>query len=197
MILPVVAYGNPILRKVCDIITSEYPDLDRLIADMWETVYNSNGVGLAAPQINRAIRLFVIDTIQIVEDFNDEDKRKYPNEVAIKQVFINARKIEETGTIWPYNEGCLSIPKVREDIQRTSNVRLSYLDENFVQHEQEFHGITARVIQHEYDHIEGKLFVDRLSPLRKMLLKRKLTDISKGIVDVDYKMKFPFQSRRK
>ena len=191
MILPVVAYGSPILRKVCDDITPEYPELKKLLADMWETLYNSNGVGIAAPQVNRPIRLFIIDTIQVVEDFNDEDKRKYPNEVAIKQVFINARKIEETGTIWPYNEGCLSIPKVREDIQRTSNVRLSYLDENFVQHEQEFHGITARVIQHEYDHIEGKLFIDYLSQLKKRLIKKKLDDISAGKVKTDYKMLFP------
>ena len=191
MILPVVAYGSPILRKVCDDITPDYPELKKLLADMWETLYNSNGVGLAAPQINKPIRLFIVDTIQVVEDFNEEDKRKYPNEKAIKQVFINARKIEETGTIWPYNEGCLSIPKVREDIQRTSNVRISYLDEHFVQHEHEFHGITARVIQHEYDHIEGKLFIDYLTQLKKRLIKKKLDDISAGKVKTDYKMLFP------
>ena len=167
MILPVVAYGTPILRKVCDDITPEYAELKKLLADMWDTLYNSNGVGLAAPQINKPIRLFIIDTLQIVEDFNEEDKRKYPNEKAIKQVFINARKIEETGDMWAYNEGCLSIPKVREDIQRAGKVRLSYLDENFEPHEREFHGITARVIQHEYDHIEGKLFIDYLSQLKK------------------------------
>ena len=163
MILPVVAYGNPILRKVADEITPEYPGLKQLIADMWETVYNSNGVGLAAPQINKSIRLFVIDTIQIVKDFDKEDKQKYPDEKPIHQVFINAEKIEDTGDNWAYNEGCLSIPKVREDIQRTQKVRIKYLDENFVAHEGEFDGITARVIQHEYDHIEGKLFIDYLS----------------------------------
>ncbi len=190
MILPVVAYGNPILRKVCDEITPEYPDLGRLISDMWETVYNSNGVGLAAPQINRAIRLFVIDTVQIVEDFNDEDKRKYPGEVPIKQVFINATKIEDTGDFWAYNEGCLSIPKVREDIQRNRLVHLKYYDENFVEHTGIFHGITARVIQHEYDHIEGKLFIDYLSPLKKRLIKKKLDDISSGRVKTDYRMLF-------
>ncbi len=191
MILPVVAYGNPILRKVCDTITPEYPDLGKLIADMWETVYNSNGVGLAAPQINRPVRLFVIDTIQIVEDFNDEDKKKYPGEVPIKQVFINATKIEDTGDTWAYNEGCLSIPKVREDIQRNSKVHIKYFDEHFVEHTGIFHGITARVIQHEYDHIEGKLFIDYLSPLKKRLIKKKLDDISAGKVKTDYRMLFP------
>ncbi len=191
MILPVVAYGSPILRKVCDDITPDYPELKKLLADMWETLYNSNGVGIAAPQINKPIRLFVIDTIQVVEDFNDEDKRKYPGEKAIKQVFINARKIEDTGDLWAYNEGCLSIPKVREDIQRTTNVRLSYMDENFVQHEQEFTGITARVIQHEYDHIEGKLFIDYLTQLKKRLIKKKLDEISMGKVKTDYRMLFP------
>src|ERR1035437_940182 len=160
MILPVVAYGSPILRKICEDIAPNHPDLNRLISDMWETLYNSNGVGLAAPQINKPIRLFVIDTAQVVDDFNEEDRRKYPNEVPTKQVFINARKIEDTGNLWPYNEGCLSIPKVREDIHRTSHVRIKYFDENFTEQEGTFHGITARVIQHEYDHTEGKLFID-------------------------------------
>ncbi len=191
MILPVVAYGHPVLRKVCEDISADYAGLEKLIADMWDTVYNSNGVGIAAPQINRPIRLFLIDTDQIVKDFDDEDKRKYPNEVPIKQVFINARKIEETGDAWPYNEGCLSIPKVREDIQRQPIVRLRYLDENFQEQEGVFHGITARVIQHEYDHIEGKLFIDYLSPLKKRLIKKKLDDISAGKVKVDYRMIFP------
>lgn len=188
MILPVVAYGNPVLRKVCDEIGPDYPGLEKLIADMWETVYNSNGVGLAAPQINKAIRLFIVDTVQIVEDFDDEDKKKYPGEAPIKQVFINAHVIEESGKPWAYNEGCLSIPKIREDIQRNSHVRISWQDENFVEHEATFHGITARVIQHEYDHIEGKLFIDYVSPLKKRLMKKKLDDISKGKIHVDYKM---------
>ncbi|MBE2289421.1 MAG: peptide deformylase [Chitinophagaceae bacterium] len=190
MILPVVAYGSPVLRKVCDDITPEYAGLDKLLADMWETLYNSSGVGLAAPQINKPIRLFLVDTVQIVEDFDDEDKRKYPGEEPIKQVFINAQMIDESGKLWPYNEGCLSIPKVREDIQRHSNIRISFLDENFVEHEREFHGITARVIQHEYDHIEGKLFIDYISPLKKRLLKKKLDDISKGKIHTDYRMIF-------
>ena len=161
MILPVVAYGHPVLRKVCDEITPDYPGLEKLIADMWETVYNSNGVGLAAPQINKPIRLFIIDTVQIVEDFDADDKAKYPGEEPVKQIFINAHKIEETGETWAYNEGCLSIPKVREDIHRNKIIRLRYMDEHFVEHEGTFHGITARVIQHESDHIEGKLFIDR------------------------------------
>jgi len=191
MILPIVAYGTPILRKVCDDITPGYPELKKLLDDMWETLYNSNGVGLAAPQINRPIRLFIIDTVQVVEDFNDEDKRKYPNEVPAKKVFINARKVEETGDTWAYNEGCLSIPKVREDISRASHVRIKYLDENFVEHEESFHGIAARVIQHEYDHIEGKLFIDYLTQLKKRLIKKKLDDISNGKVKTDYRMVFP------
>lgn len=190
MILPVVAYGSPILRKVCDNITPEYPELKKLLADMWESLYNSNGVGLAAPQINKPIRLFIVDTVQIVDDFNDEDKRKYPNEQPIKKVFINAQKVEETGDEWPYNEGCLSIPKVREDIKRQSHVRIKYLDENFNEHEETFHGITARVIQHEYDHIDGKLFIDYLTPLKKRLIKKKLDDISNGKVKTDYRMVF-------
>jgi peptide deformylase len=191
MILPIVAYGHPVLRKVCEDITPEYPELDKLIDNMWDTMYESNGVGVAAPQVNRPIRLFVIDTIQVVESFEEEDKRLYPGEKPIKQVFINAHKIEESGNPWPYNEGCLSIPKIREDIRRGAKVRLRYMDENFAEHEQEFEGITARVILHEYDHIDGKLFIDYLPPLKKRLIKKKLEDISNGKVRVDYKMMFP------
>ncbi|RYD56295.1 MAG: peptide deformylase [Sphingobacteriales bacterium] len=190
MILPIVAYGHPVLRKVAEDITPEYPELKKLIADMWETMYHSNGVGVAAPQINKAIRLFVIDTEQIVEGFDEEDKREYPNEKPTKQVFINARIVEESGKSWAYNEGCLSIPKVREDISRLSHVRIRFMDENFVEQEKEFDGITARVIQHEYDHIEGKLFIDYLPMLKKRLIKKKLEDISAGKVRVDYKMTF-------
>lgn len=191
MILPVVAYGHPVLRKVCDEITPEYPGLEKLMADMWETLYHSNGVGIAAPQINKPIRLFLVDTEQIVADFDDEDRKQYPNEVAIKQVFINAYIVEESGDTWAYNEGCLSIPKVREDIHRHANVHIRYMDENFVEHEGHFHGITARVIQHEYDHIEGKLFIDYISGLKKRLMKKKLDDISAGRVKMDYRMIFP------
>lgn len=191
MVLPVVAYGHPVLRKVCESITNQFPDLDQLIANMWETMYHTNGVGIAAPQINKAIRLFVVDTVQIVESFDDEDKRLYPNEKPLKQVFINAQKIEETGTPWAYNEGCLSIPKVREDVTRGAVVKLRYMDENFQELEGEFDGITARVILHEYDHIEGKLFIDYLPPLKKRLIKKKLDDISVGKVRVDYRMLLP------
>lgn len=190
MVLPIVAYGNPVLRKIADDITPDYPQLNKLIADMWETMYSSNGVGIAAPQVNRAIRLFVVDTEQIVEGFDDQDKKDFPNEKGIKQVFINAHKVEETGDTWKYNEGCLSIPKVREDIARCSHVRMRYMDENFQEHETVFDGITARVILHEYDHIEGKLFIDYLPSLKKRLLKKRLEDISTGKIKVDYRMTF-------
>ncbi len=190
MILPIVAYGHPVLRKVAEDITADYPELKKLVEDMWHTMYESNGVGIAAPQVNRAIRLFVVDTEQIVEGFDDEDKRMYPDERPIKRVFINAHKVEETGDTWMYNEGCLSIPKVREDVSRHARVKLRYMDEDFNEHEEEFYGITARVIQHEYDHIDGKLFIDHLPPLKKRLIKKKLDDISVGKVKVDYRMLF-------
>ena len=191
MILPVVAYGHPVLRREADDVEANYPELKKLIADMWETMYHTNGVGLAAPQINKSVRIFVVDTIQIVEGFDDEDKKDYPNEKPVKKVFINAHKVEESGDMWAYNEGCLSIPKVREDIKRQKFVTINYLDENFVEHEETFTGITGRVIQHEYDHIDGKLFIDYLAPLKKRLLKKKLDDISAGKVKVDYRMLFP------
>ncbi|MFM1828137.1 MAG: hypothetical protein RL624_378 [Bacteroidota bacterium] len=191
MFLPIVAYGQSILRKVGVAIDASYPQLNELIADMWETMYKSNGVGLAAPQINKSIRLFVIDTIQIVEGFDEEDKKEYPNEKGVKKVFINAQIIEESGEEWAYNEGCLSIPKVREDVNRKKVVLIKYQDERFVEHTESFDGITARVIQHEYDHIEGKLFIDHITPLQKRLLKKKLDDISSGKVRVDYRMLFP------
>ena len=188
MVLPVVAYGHPVLRKRCEDITKDYPELEKLIADMWETMYHTNGVGIAAPQINKSIRLFVVDTEQIVENFDDEDRRQYPDGHPTKQVFINAEIIEESGDPWAYNEGCLSIPKVREDIRRNEKIKIRFKDEHFHDQEKEFSGITARVILHEYDHIEGKLFIDYLSPLKKRLLKKKLDDISKGKVKVDYRM---------
>jgi peptide deformylase len=190
MILPIVAYGAPVLRKVCSDITPAYPDLGKLIEDMWETMYASNGVGLAAPQINRDIRLFVVDSSQIFQNQDEEDKGKYADEPGIKQVFINARVKEFDGKEWPYNEGCLSIPKIREDIMRPEEVILEYVDENFQPRTQKFVGITARVIQHEYDHIEGKLFIDYLKPLKKKMLRGKLNDISKGKVKMDYKMMY-------
>lgn len=191
MILPIVAYGSPILRKVCTDITADYPGLEKLIADMWETMYNSNGVGLAAPQINKDIRLFVIDSEQIFANQEEDEKGEFPDEPGYKGVFINAHIKELEGKEWSYNEGCLSIPKIREDVYRSETVTLEYRDEHFVPHLRTFNGITARVILHEYDHTEGKLFIDHIKPLKRKLLKGKLTDISKGKIHVDYRMVFP------
>ena len=191
MILPIVAYGSPILRTLCKDITPDYPDLAKLIEDMWETMYSSSGVGLAAPQVNRDIRLFVIDSSQIFANQDEEDKGKYPDDHGTKQVFINAHIKKLNGEPWAYNEGCLSIPKIREDVVRDEEVTLEYLDENFLPHTNTFNGITARIILHEYDHIQGKLFIDYLKPLKRKLLKGKLDDISKGKISVDYRMSFP------
>lgn len=191
MILPIVAYGADVLRKTALDIAHDYPQLEKLIADMWETMYASNGVGLAAPQINKTIRLFVMDSAQIFEHQEEEDKGEYPDEPGIKKVFINAHITSYDGEEWPYNEGCLSIPKIREDVMRPEEITIEYLDENFHAHTGTFNGITARIIQHEYDHIEGKLFIDYLKPLKKKMLQGKLNDISKGKIKVDYKMAFP------
>jgi len=185
MKLPIVAYGDPVLKKVCAPIENDYPNLNELIENMWETMYNASGVGLAAPQVGLPIRLFVVDTGE-----NDDEPR-------YKKVFINAQILEETGEPWGFTEGCLSIPDIREEVFRKPNILISYYDENWAQHEEEVSGFAARVIQHEYDHIEGKLFTDKLSPLRKALIKSKLDAITKGRVDVDYKMKFPNLKRKK
>ena len=193
MILPIVAYGHPVLRKVARDIDENYPDLKKLLEDMWETMYASNGVGLAAPQVNKDIRVFVIDSAQIFTNMDEEERKShgYPDDPGIKQTFINAHLAEEHGDDWAYNEGCLSIPKIREDIKRAEELTLEYLDENFKKHKNTFSGITGRIILHEYDHIDGKLFIDHISPLKRKLLKRKLDDISKGNISVDYKMLFP------
>jgi peptide deformylase len=191
MILPIVAYGAPILRKICTDITPDYPGLEKLVADMWETMYNSNGVGLAAPQINKDIRLFVIDSGQIFANQEEDEKDEFPDAPGYKGVFINAHIKELNGEEWSYNEGCLSIPKIREDVYRDEEVTLEFADENFIHHSKTFNGITARVILHEYDHIEGKLFIDHIKPLKRKLLQGKLTDISKGKIKVDYRMVFP------
>ena len=191
MILPIVAYGHPVLRKVAEDITPEYPQLDKFIEDMWETMYASNGVGLAAPQVNRSIRVFTVDTIQMFNNMDEEEKDEYPDAPGVKAVFINAHIVELEGEDWAYNEGCLSIPKIREDIYRQESVTLSYYDEYFQKHTKTFTGLTARVILHEYDHIEGRLFIDHVSPLKRKLMKGRLNDISKGKVSVDYKMMFP------
>ena len=192
MILPIVAYGHPVLRKLAKDIMPEYPQLDKLIEDMWETMYTSNGVGLAAPQVNKDIRLFIMDSEQIFRNMeNDEDKNEYADAPGIRQVFINAYLTELDGEEWLYNEGCLSIPKIREDIYRPETVTLRFQDENFISITKNFSGLSARIILHEYDHIEGKLFIDHISPLKRKLMKGKLNDISKGKVNVDYKMLFP------
>lgn len=183
MKLPIFAYGDPILKRVAKDIEPTFPNLKELIADMFETMYAARGVGLAAPQIGHSIRLFIIDATPFNED--EPDLKNF------KKVFINAHIVEETGETWPFNEGCLSIPDIREDIYRCSNLRIAYVDENFVPFEESFKGLAARVIQHEYDHTDGKLFTDHLSPLRKRMIQKKLNDISKGIVKAEYKMKFP------
>lgn len=185
MKLPIVAYGDPVLKKVCVDIDATYPDLQQLISNMFETMNNANGVGLAAPQIGLAIRLFIVDTKA------DEEEEVF------KKVFINAQILEETGEPWAFNEGCLSIPEVREDVMRKPNILIRYYDENWNLHEDKVDGFAARVIQHEYDHIEGKLFTDKLSLLRKQLLRSRLDAISKGNVKTDYKMRFPKQNKKR
>ena len=191
MILPIVAYGHPILRRVCSDIDADYPDLKKLIADMWETMYHSNGMGLAAPQINKAIRLFVIDTQQVFEKSDVEERKGFEGEGGKKIVFINAQITELTGAPWICDEGCLSLPGFREEVSRESTLTIEYLDENFQLKIEKYKGLNARVILHEYDHIEGKLFIDRISPFRKKLLKKKLDDISAGRVKAGYKMLLP------
>ncbi|MEJ7912325.1 MAG: peptide deformylase [Chitinophagaceae bacterium] len=193
MVLPIVAYGHPVLRKVAHNIEPNHQELLKFIADMWDTMYASNGVGLAAPQVAKDIRVFVIDSAQIFTNMDEEDRKDktYPDEPGTKQVFINAQLVDEGGNDWLYNEGCLSIPKIREDIARAEEVTLTFMDEHFTEHTRTYNGITGRIILHEYDHIDGKLFIDHLSILKRKLLKRKLDAISKGAVQVDYKMLFP------
>jgi peptide deformylase len=181
MILPIRAYGDPVLRKKCADIDKDYPGLSELLDNMFATMKSAKGVGLAAPQIGRAIRLFIIDSTHM---FDKPEK-------GIKKIFINAQILEEFDEPWPYEEGCLSIPNIREDVTRKESIKIKYLDENFVEHIEKYDDMTARVIQHEYDHIEGVLFIDKISAFKRQLIKSKLNNISKGNVDVDYKMKFP------
>ena len=182
MILPIYAYGHPILKRVAKPVETTHEKLEELIANMWETMYNADGVGLAAPQIGESLRIFIVDTKQT---YKEEDK-----EQGIKTVFINAQKIDEEGEFWPYEEGCLSIPHIRGEVERQKILKIKYVDENFEEHTKTFDGITARVVQHEYDHLEGVLFLDKLKPLKKRMIKRKLEIIKKGKVDADYLMKF-------
>jgi len=196
MILPIVAYGDPVLRKETEEIDKDHPKLDSILENMFETMYEARGIGLAAPQVNLPIRLFIVDATPFEDDEDlTEEERIFLS--TFKKVFINARIVDESGDEWAFNEGCLSIPEVREDVFRQPEIVIEYLDENFKKHKETFSGIVARIIQHEYDHIEGILFTDKLSPLKKRLIKSKLTNISKGNVGVDYRMKFPNAKKKR
>ncbi len=190
MVLPIVAYGDPVLRKVGKDITKDYPQLDVLISNMKETMKNAQGVGLAAPQIGKDIRLFLIDASPFAESDELEEEEKLFLKGFVG-TFINAQIIEEEGDEWGFNEGCLSIPNINEDVVRNETIHIEYLDENFEQKTDTLSGVAARIFQHEYDHIEGILFTDKLSSLKKRLLKKKLDNISKGNIDVAYRMRFP------
>lgn len=197
MILPIVAYGDPVLKKEAVEIDKDYEGLKELIDNMWETMYNSNGVGLAAPQVGESIRLFIVDTSPFADEEDEEPDPKAEGCDGFKKVFINPIIEEETGEEWAFEEGCLSIPNVREDVYRKEKILVTYFDENFEFHEETFEGYKARVIQHEYDHVEGILFTDHLSPLKKRLLAKKLSNISKGEIDVHYRMRFPAAKKRR
>ena len=188
MILPIVAYGHPTLRKIAGDIEPGHPGLDELIDNMFETMYQSEGVGLAAPQVNQSIRLFIIDASPYEQD--------HPEFKGFKKIFINPHIIEESGEEWAFNEGCLSVPEIREDVMRKPRIRIQYQDRDFNLYDEIYEGIPARIIQHEYDHLEATLFVDRISPLRKILLKRKLNDISAGNIEPKYKMIFPAKKKK-
>lgn len=196
MIYPIIAYGDPVLRKKTKELTPDYPKLKTLLEDMFETMYAAHGIGLAAPQIGLPIRLFIVDATPFEDDDElSEKERAFVS--TFKRVFINAKIIEEAGNEWAFNEGCLSIPEVREDVFRQDTITIEYLDENFNRHKETINGIAARIIQHEYDHIEGILFTDKLSPLKKRLIKGRLNSISKGKVNVDYKMRFPVLKKKR
>jgi peptide deformylase len=196
MILPIVAYGDAVLRKKGDPIAKTYPNLDELIENMFETMYAASGIGLAAPQVGLPIRLFLVDATPFAEDedISPEEQEQFKG---FKHTFINAQILEEEGDEWVFNEGCLSIPDIREDVFRKPMIKIQYQDENFDTHIKTFDGIIARIIQHEYDHIEGILFTDKLSPLKRRLIKGKLANISKGKINVDYKMRFPALKKKR
>lgn len=189
MILPIVAYGHPVLKVVAAPITPDYPDLDELMANMWETLAHSEGVGLAAPQVNKSIRLFIVDGNPFYPD--------YPDAKDFKQAFINPELVETFGEMVPFKEGCLSLPNIYEEVMRPDKIRIKYLDEQFQEHEEVFEGIRARIIQHEYDHLQGHVHVDRIAPLRKTLLQGKLRAIAEGKCDVDYRMIFPRKKKHR
>lgn len=196
MILPIVAIGDPVLKKKAVNITKDYPKFNELLQNMFETMYNAYGVGLAAPQIGIPIRLFIVDTAPFAED-EDLSEDEQNSLKSFKRVFINAKILKEEGEEWPFCEGCLSIPDVREDVFRKPTITIEYYDENFNKHTDVFDGLIARVIQHEYDHIEGVLFTDLLSSLKKRLIKGRLGNISKGKIDVDYRMRFPNAKKKR
>lgn len=189
MILPIIGYGDPVLRKVGEELTPEYPNLKEIIANMYETMYNACGVGLAAEQVGLSLRLFVVDTTPFSDDEDLEDKEQDQLK-GFKRTFINAKMIKEEGEEWSFNEGCLSIPDVREDVFRNPRITIEYCEEDFVMKTEVFDGLIARVIQHEYDHIEGILFTDKISSLKKRLIQKKLKNIIEGKTFQDYRMKF-------
>jgi peptide deformylase len=196
MILPIVAYGNPVLKKKAKDVPKDLINFKEFIENMWETMYNANGVGLAAPQVGISSRIFIVDTSPFADSENmNNDEFKLVN--SFKRIFINPIIIKESGNEWDFNEGCLSIPEIRADIKRHDSVTIKYFDQEFREHHETFYGIIARVIQHEYDHVEGILFTDKLTPLKRKLIKGKLLNISKGKVETDYKMKFskPIKNR--
>lgn len=194
MILPIVAYGDPVLKREADEIDKDFEGLQELIDDMFETMYSAQGIGLAAPQVGESIRLFIVDASPFGEDEEDPEAQKVSD---FKEVFINARVVEEKGDPFVFQEGCLSIPNIREDVERDDTIVIEYYDRDWNFQRKTFDGYAARIIQHEYDHIEGILFTDHLKPLKKKLLKRKLTDISKGKIEVGYKMRFPKMKLRR
>ena len=196
MILRIVAYGDPVPKKSDSEISNDTPKLEETIANMYESMYGAHGVGLAAPQVGLSIRLFLVDTSPFAEDeeYSVEEQEKLKG---FKRTFINAKIIEEIGEEWSFNEGCLSIPNVREEVLRKPVIKVEYQDENFKNHTETFDGLIARVIQHEYDHIEGVLFTDKVSSLKKRILKGKLSNISKGKTSVDYRMRFPNISKKR
>ncbi|MCY4562075.1 MAG: peptide deformylase [Flavobacteriaceae bacterium] len=190
MSTPIYAYGHPILKKKAEPINADYPNLEGFIATMWNTMHRAQGVGLAAPQIGKSIRLFVVDTSPC---YILEDESGVHNRIELKsfrQVFINPIMIEESGNYWGYKEGCLSIPDIQETVMRKSNIKISFVDEDFAQHTKSYSGLIARVIQHEYDHLEGNLFTDLISSFKRRLIRGKLSDIANGKCNVDYPMKF-------
>ena len=196
MLLPIIAYGHPVLKRKAEVISKDYPKLKELIDNMFETMYNASGVGIAAPQIGQSIRLFIVDTTPFSEDDSLSDNER--NQLkSFKKIFINPEIIEESGDDWSFDEGCLSIPNIRESVLRQPEIKIQYFDENFIKHIQSFDGLLARVIQHEYDHVEGILFTDKLSSFKKQLLKKKLLKISSGKLSFDYEMEFYKSSKKR